>query len=64
MRKRWFLAGMIFLLVPFLTIGCGIPQEQYDAVTFDLGTAQQELQSAKVAYDKLTTEHKGLYKLR
>lgn len=52
MRKRWFLVGMIFLLVPWLLVGCGVAQEQYDAVMADLGKAQQELQSVK---DELQT---------
>ncbi|GAI99454.1 unnamed protein product, partial [marine sediment metagenome] len=47
MRKRWFLLGMILLLVPWLTIGCGIAQEQYDAVVSDLTKAQQDLQSVR-----------------
>lgn len=47
MVKRWLLVGMIFLLVPWLVVGCGVAQEQYDAVVSDLGKAQQELQSVK-----------------
>ena len=47
MRKRWFLVGVMFLLVPWLLTGCGIPQEQYDATTAELNTAKQELQSVK-----------------
>ena len=47
MRKRWFLAGMVLLLVPGLIGGCGVAQEQYDTVAADLGKAQQEVQSVK-----------------
>lgn len=47
MRKRWFLIGMVLLLVPVLFGGCGVAQEQYDTVVSDLGKAQQEVQSVK-----------------
>lgn len=48
MRKRNFLwLGTIFLLVPLLTVGCGVAQEQYDSVVADLNQANQELQSVK-----------------
>ena len=60
MRKRWFLVGMIFLLLPWLFGGCGIAQEQYDAVVADLDKAQQEMQSLKSAHDKLINENKDL----
>ncbi len=47
MRKKWFLVGITLLLVPWLVVGCGIAQEQYDAVVADLSKAQQEVQSVK-----------------
>lgn len=47
MRKRMFLCGMIFLLLSLLLVGCGVAQEQHDAVVADLGKAQQEAQSIK-----------------
>lgn len=47
MKKGWFLVGVIFLLVPWVLVGCGIPQEQYDATVAELDKAQQELQSVK-----------------
>lgn len=47
MKKRWFLAGMLLLLVPLLTVGCGVAQEQYDAVVADLNQASKELQSVR-----------------
>ncbi len=47
MQKRWFLAGMIFMLLPLVLVGCGIAQEQYDAVVSELSSARQELQSVK-----------------
>ena len=47
MRKRWLLAGVILLLLSWLLVGCGVAQEQYDAVVADLNSAQGELQSAR-----------------
>ena len=47
MRRQWFLVGIILLLVPWLVAGCGIAQEQYDAVVADLSQAQEGLQSVK-----------------
>lgn len=47
MKKQRFLVVMAILLVPWLLAGCGIAQEQYDAVTSQLTSAQQELQSVK-----------------
>lgn len=46
MVKTWFLTGVVLLLLCLL-VGCGVAQEQYDAVVADLGKAQQELQSVK-----------------
>ena len=47
MRKRWFLVGVIFLLVSWLFVGCGVAQEQYDAVVSNFNKAEQELQAVK-----------------
>jgi len=46
MVKRWFLVSVTLLLLG-LVVGCGIPQEQYDAVLAERDQAQQELQSLK-----------------
>ncbi len=45
MRKRWFLAGMVLLLVPGLLSGCGVAQEQHDAVVAERDAAQAEAAS-------------------
>ncbi len=47
MATRWFLFGVILLLMSTLVVGCGIPQDKHDVVVADLGKAQQELQSVK-----------------
>lgn len=47
MKKRWFLTGMLLLSVPLVTVGCGVAQEQYDAVVADLSQASKELQSVR-----------------
>ena len=57
MRKRNFLwLGTIFLLVPLLTVGCGVAQEQYDSVVADLNKANQELQSVKAELQTTQTK--------
>ncbi|MFC1915084.1 hypothetical protein ACFLW4_00065 [Chloroflexota bacterium] len=47
MKKQRLFIGMILFLVPLTLTGCGIAQEQYDAVVADLSKAQQELQAVK-----------------
>ena len=44
---RIILTGIVLLLVSSLIAGCGIAQEQYDAVVNEQAKAQQELQSVK-----------------
>ncbi len=51
MRKRWLLVGLVFLLVPWLLVGCGVAQEVYDTAVSGLDKAQQELQSAKAEWE-------------
>ncbi len=38
---------MIFLLVPWLLVGCGVAQEQYNSVVEQLNQIQQELQTVQ-----------------
>lgn len=59
MKKRWFLFGVLFLLVSCLLAGCGVKQELHDAVVADLGTAQAELQSVKAQLGEIQTELKA-----
>lgn len=47
MGRRWILVGIVFLLLPWLLVGCGVAQEMYDAVAADLSKAQQALQSVQ-----------------
>lgn len=63
MRKRWFLVGMIFLLLSWLLVGCGISQEVYDTVvaerdslTADLKSFQGELDAAKSKVQSVQSE--------
>lgn len=51
LRKGWFLVVMMFLLVPCILVGCGVAQEEHDAVVAQLGTAQQEVHSIKAEMD-------------
>lgn len=43
MRKRWFMVGMIFLLVPWLLVGCGISKEVHNTVVAERDTAQAQV---------------------
>lgn len=56
MKKRWFLVGVMFLLVPWLLVGCGVAQEEYDAVVAERDTAQAELQSIKTELQSVKDE--------
>jgi len=63
MRKRWFLVGMMFLLLPWLMAGCGIAQEVHNAVVTerdflaaDLQSFQGELDAAKSEVQSVQSE--------
>lgn len=59
MKKRCFLIGTTLLLLVFV-VGCGIPQEQYDAVLAERDQTQQELQSVKAELAIVQGEVSGL----
>jgi septal ring factor EnvC (AmiA/AmiB activator) len=56
MRKQWFLLAFSMLLMALLVVGCGIPQDQYDAVVTERDSAQTELQSVKAELQSVKTE--------
>lgn len=63
MKKQWFLVAMIFLLVPWLLVGCGISQELYDAVSAErdslvanMQSVQGELEAAKSGLNSVQSE--------
>jgi hypothetical protein len=45
MMKKWFLVGVMLLLASSLAVGCGVPQEDYDAVVAERDAAQAEATS-------------------
>jgi len=45
MVKRWFLVGVMLLLASLLVAGCGVPQEDYDAVLAERDAAQAQVAS-------------------
>ena len=51
MKKQWFLVVMIFLLVPWLLVGCGVAQEMYDAVMAERDSLVAQLQSVQSELD-------------
>lgn len=54
MAKRWFLVGVMLLLVSLMMVGCGVPQEEHDAVLAERDAAQAEL--ASLQSDLATTQ--------
>ena len=52
MAKRWFLVGGVLLLVLLFVVGCGIPQETYDAVLAERDEAQAKVASLQSGLDK------------
>jgi hypothetical protein len=63
MKNRWFLAGIMFLLVPCLISGCGVAQEKYDAMVAErdsaqaqAGSLQGDLTQAKNQMESLKSE--------
>jgi chromosome segregation ATPase len=53
MNKYLVLFGILLLM--WLMIGCGIPQEQYDAIASDLAKTQAELQTTQAKVTELTS---------
>lgn len=43
MKKRWFAVGVVLLVVSLLVVGCGVPQEEHDAVLAGRDAAQAEV---------------------
>ena len=60
MRNKGFLVGVALLLVLILTIGCGIPKEDYEALVAERYSAQTELQSVKGELDVEQSKVKNL----
>lgn len=50
MRKKWVLVGVVFLLVSLIMVGCGVPQEEYDELTEENASLQEELSTLKTLY--------------
>ena len=56
MVKRWFVVGLILLLMSLLAVGCGIPQEEHDAVVGERDSAQAEVQSVRSELQSVQSE--------
>lgn len=60
MRKRWFVVGMIFLLVPCLLGGCGVAQEVHDSVIAQVASLQSDFNSAQSQVSSLESQISSL----
>lgn len=56
MRKKRFLIGVVLLVASLLVTGCGIPQEDYDAVVAERDAVQTELQSVSSELERKKSE--------
>ncbi|MFC1958991.1 family 16 glycoside hydrolase [Chloroflexota bacterium] len=45
MKIKWFLVGVMLLLVSSLAVGCGIPQDDYDAVVTERDAASTQAET-------------------
>ncbi len=54
MKQGWFLAGVVLLLVPLLLAGCGVAQDEHDAVIAERDVLQSELDAAQETIAELT----------
>ena len=62
MRKRWFLAGgMTLLLVPWLLVGCGVTQGKYDAMVAERDAALAKLESVQGELDATKSELESVW---
>jgi len=50
--KRWFAVGMAVLLVSLSAVGCGIPQEEHDAVVAERNAAKAQVVSLQGDLDE------------
>jgi len=56
MGRRWILVGMMFLLLPWLLVGCGISQELYDAVIAERDSLMTQFQSVQSEFEAAKSE--------
>ena len=64
MKKRWFLIGVIFLLISCLLVGCGVSTGVYNAVLAERDAAQtqvtnlqSEISATQDKYDDLKADY-------
>ena len=55
MVKRWIAVG-VMLLACFLVVGCGVPQEEYDAVVADTEAVKTQAASLQSQLDEVKTD--------
>lgn len=56
MLKRWFIIGVMLLLASLLVVGCGVPQEEHDAVVAERDSTLAELQSVQSELNSTQSE--------
>lgn len=56
MNKRWLSVGLVFLMVTLLLAGCGISQDDYDAVVSERDSISEDLQASEMSLESTKME--------
>lgn len=67
MKKRFIVISLLLVIIGVVLVGCGISQEDYDALTTenenlrkDLETSNQELEALKQEYENMESKYQEL----
>jgi len=61
MIKTWFLVGVTLLLVSLLLLGCGISEQEYNAVVAERNSIKAELESTRSELEAVKSELASVY---
>lgn len=56
MGKRWFLVGVMLLLASLLVVGCGVPEEEHEAVVAERDAAQAQVSELASSLEEAEAE--------
>lgn len=60
MKRRWLIFGVMFLLMALLLVGCGISEEEYNAVKAERDAVQAQVTNLQSEASAMQAEYDGL----